>query len=59
MIGLIPFITIKWQQATQDGGAPILGYFVSAYLNVGPFILLPHGFRPADSTANSAFQLVP
>jgi hypothetical protein len=42
-IGLVPFITISWQQPTEDGGAPILGYFVEASLNGGPFVLIYDG----------------
>lgn len=42
-IGLLPYITISWQEPFDNGGAPILGYFVEASVNGSPFSLIYDG----------------
>lgn len=42
-IGLLPYITISWQEPVDNGGAPILGYFVEASVNGSPFSLIYDG----------------
>lgn len=42
-IGLVPYITISWQEPSDNGGAPILGYIVEASVDGGPFTLIYDG----------------
>ena len=39
-IGLVPYITISWEEPVSDGSAPILGYFVETSINGGPWQLI-------------------
>jgi hypothetical protein len=57
-IGLVPYITISWQEPTDNGGAPILGYFVEASLDGGPYSLIYDGSSDSLTKQTKLIDLV-
>jgi hypothetical protein len=57
-IGLMPFITIKWDEPKENGGAPILGYFVEASVDGGPYTLIYDGSADPLTRQTTLLDLV-